>query len=98
MKTEKPYVKSFLMILMAICIPTFLVVEAVQSNRYTRLESEIKALERTQNNAIESNKHLISELGLLSSSARIEKIATEELGMHQATSDEIVRVEMVQGK
>ncbi len=94
MRSEKPRLTSFLMILMAFCIPAFFVVEAIQSNKYTRLENEVSALERSQNDAIESNKHLISELGLLSSSARIETIAVEKLGMHQASSDEIVRVEM----
>ncbi len=94
MKAEKPLLKSTIMIIMALCIPAFLAVEAIQSNKYSRLENEINMLESKQNEAIESNKRLISELGLLSSSARIEKIAIEELGMHQATSDEIVRVEM----
>ncbi len=84
----------FLMILMALCIPAFFAVEAIQSNKYTRLENEVRSLEKSQNEAIDSNKQLISEIGTLSSSARIEKIAIEELGMHQATSDEIVRVEM----
>ncbi len=94
MSAEKTTLKSFLMIVMVLCIPAFLVVEAIQANKYSRLENEVRALEQTQSDAIESNKHLITELGLLSSSSRIEKIATEELGMHQATSDEIVRVEM----
>ncbi len=98
MRTEKPFAKSFFMILMALCIPAFLAVEAIQSNKYSRLDTEIRILEQKQNDAIESNKRLITELGLLSSSTRIEKIAVEELGMHQATSDEIVRVEMKRGE
>ncbi len=97
MNEKKPLLKSFLMILMTLFIPVLFVFEAIQSNRYTMLDNEVDVLEVRQNEAIESNKHLITELGFLSSSARIEKIATEELGMHQATSDEIVRVEMKQG-
>lgn len=80
--------------LLALCIPAFLAVETIQAHRYTSLESQLRDLEKSQSEAIESNKRLITELGLLSSSSRIEKIAIDELGMHQASSDEIVRVEM----
>ena len=37
---------------------------------------------------------LISDISLLSSTDRIEKIATEELGMHKAETSDIVRVQM----
>ncbi len=94
MKNDSAMLKSFLMVLFVLCIPSFLAIEALQSNKYITLENEVLSLENSQNEAIDSNKQLISELGTLSSSARIEKIAIEELGMHQATSDEIVRVEM----
>ena len=43
---------------------------------------------------IEENKKLVSEIGMLSSSERIEKIAISEYGMRLAESDEIVRVEV----
>jgi cell division protein FtsL len=46
---------------------------------------------------IESNKALVTDISVLSSSERIEKIAVEELGMRKATSDEIVRVS-IKGK
>ncbi len=98
MKKEKTILKSIAMIFLALSIPSFFAVEAIQSKKFSSLENEVKALERSQNEAIDSNKSLISELGTLSSSARIEKIAIEELGMHQATSDEIVRVEMKGGE
>ncbi len=94
MKNDSAMLKSFLMVLFVLSIPSFLAIEALQSNKFVTLENEVRALENSQNEAIDSNKQLISELGTLSSSARIEKIAIEELGMHQATSDEIVRVEM----
>ena len=43
---------------------------------------------------IEENKKLVSEIGRLSSSERIEKIAVSEYGMRLAESDEIIRVEV----
>jgi len=58
------------------------------------LENQTKSLEKKQTDLIENNKQLISDIGLLSSSTRIEQIAVEELGMHQASSDEIDRVEI----
>lgn len=94
MNTKKPWIKTVLMIVMAFSIPAFFALEAVQSYRFTKLENEIQDIEEKQYATIEENKKLISELGLLASSSRIEKIAIEELGMHQATSDEIIRVQM----
>lgn len=79
---------------LALCIPAFLAVEMIQAKRYTQLDNEVRSLETLQNEAVESNKHLVTELGILSGFSRIEKIAVEELGMHQALSDEIVRIEM----
>ena len=43
---------------------------------------------------IEQNKKLIGDISLLSSTDRIERIATDELGMHKAETEDIVRVEM----
>ena len=94
MKTKKTWVKTVLMLVMTFSIPAFFALEAVQSYRFTKLENEIENIEAKQYSTIEENKRLISELGLLSSSSRIEKIAVEELGMHQATSNEIIRVQM----
>ena len=55
---------------------------------------EIVELERKQEKLIEENKRLVSDIAVLSSSDRIEKIAVEELGMHKAETEDIVRVEM----
>ena len=51
-------------------------------------------LEKKQEQLVEENKKLISDISLLSSTDRIEKIATEELGMHKAETSDIVRVQM----
>ena len=60
-----------------------------------RVQSEVKALEQKQMELVEENKRLITDISLLSSGERIGKIAEEELGMHKAESEEIVRVEMM---
>ncbi|MGI5173365.1 cell division protein FtsL [Treponema sp. OMZ 840] len=94
MKNAKPICKDIVFILIALCIPGLLALQSLQGYRYVQLENQLKNLEKKQSDLIESNKQLISDIGLLSSSARIEKIAVEELGMHQASSEEIDRVQI----
>ena len=67
---------------------------ALQAKQYTELTKEVKALELKQEKLIEENKKLVSDIAILSSADRIEKIAVEELGMHKAEKEDIVRVEM----
>ena len=55
---------------------------------------EVVELERKQEKLIEENKRIVSEISVLTNAERIEKIAVEELGMHKAEAEDIVRVEM----
>ncbi len=80
--------------LFAIAIPALLVFQSIQSYRYKKLCSEIRALEKKQVELVEQNRKLISDISILSSSERIEKIAEGELGMHKADTEDIVRVEI----
>lgn len=84
--------------LLAAAIPALLIAYAVQTKRYADLSREISELEAKQERLIEQNKKIVSDISLLSSTDRIEKIATEELGMHKAESEDIVRVEMNNSK
>ena len=93
MKLSK-MIKDTAFILLALSIPSLLALQSVQGHRYAQLENQVKNLEKKQHTLIEDNKQLISGIGVLSSAARIEKIALEELGMHQASSEDIVRVEI----
>lgn len=86
--------ETIILILLAISIPGMLIIQGVQSSRYEKLENEIRKLEKEQAELIEKNNQLISEISILSSSERIEKIAVEELGMRKADSSEIIRVEV----
>jgi cell division protein FtsL len=79
---------------LALAIPVMLYLYAVQAKRYTDLEKELRSLEKKQTELIEQNKKLVSDISVLSSADRIEKIATTELGMHKAQAEDIVRVEM----
>lgn len=83
-----------LMYVSAVAIPLLLILATVQARSYEKLKREVEALEDRQVELVEENRKLISGISVLSSSQRIQKIAEEELGMHRAESDEIVRVEM----
>ena len=83
-----------LVYLAAAAIPALLIVDVVQAQRYERLKSEVRALELKQVELVEKNKKLISDISVLSSSDRIERIAEYELGMRKANTDDIVRVEI----
>lgn len=87
-------VKIILFSLFAITIPLMLGLYAYQAKRYLDLTKEIQELEYKQEKLIEDNKKLVSEISVLSNAERIEKIAVEELGMHKAEKDDIIRVEM----
>lgn len=81
----------------AVMIPVLFGVEAWQTYRYKKLQAEIQNLEKEQVDLVEENRKLISDISMLSSSDRIEKIAEDELFMHKAESEDIVRVE-IKGK
>ncbi len=82
------------LVLLVLTIPTMLILYAFQAKKYTDLNKEILALEKKQEKLIEENKRLVSDISVLTSADRIEKVAVEELGMHKAESEDIVRVEM----
>ncbi len=88
------FFKKVLLCLLALAIPVMLYLYAVQARRYTDLEKDLRDLERKQAELIEQNKKLVSDISVLSSADRIEKIALEDLGMHKAQAEDIVRVEM----
>ena len=90
----KDIIVKFFFCLFVLAIPLVMCLYAVQSRRYTALTSEIKELEKKQEKLIEENKKLVSDIAVLSSADRIEKMAVEELGMHKAETEDIVRVEM----
>lgn len=90
----KDFIKAILICILTASVSVLLFLYAVQAKKYTDLSNEIEDLELKQEKLIEENKRLISDISILTSAERIEKIATEELGMHKAESDDIIRVEM----
>ncbi|MCI1208943.1 MAG: cell division protein FtsL [Treponema sp.] len=90
--------KTIFVCFIAALIPALLLLNGIQSRRYTKLENQVHGLEKKQRELVEKNKQLITEISILSSSDRIEKLAGDGLKMHKAESSDIVRVEVDGGK
>ena len=95
MKTKvKSFFVNIFICLIVLSVPVLLCLYAFQAKKYTDLKKEIIQLEKKQEQLVEENKKLVSDIAVLSSADRIEKIASEDLGMHKSEKAEIVRVEM----
>lgn len=86
--------KTIFYIVVAVMIPGLLILNAMQAERYMKIQREVEELEKKQIQLVEENKKLITDISLLSSAQRIGNIAENELEMHKAETEEIVRVEM----
>ena len=84
------FFRIFGVCLLTISIPAMLILYGLQAKKY----KDLTKLERKQEKLIEENKRIVSEISVLTNAERIEKIAVEELGMHKAEAEDIVRVEM----
>ena len=95
---KKTNVKDFfykiLICIFVLSIPLMLCLYAMKAKEYTELTKNIAELEAKEEQLIQENKKLINDIAILTSAERIEEIAVDELGMHKAESDDIVRVEM----
>ncbi len=80
-----------------LAIPLMLFVAVWQSSRYSSLAKATATLERQQSEIIDSNKHLISGISLLSAPERIERVAVTELSMRKAKKEEILRIALKKG-
>ena len=85
-------IKTVALCIVALLIPTMLVIDAVQARKYVDLREQVLELEDRQAQIIEENKKLITDISILSSADRIETIAQDSLDMRKAETDEIIRV------
>lgn len=88
------FFRVFGICLLAASVPAMLILYGLQAKKYRDLTKEVVELERKQEKLIEENKRIVSEISVLTNAERIEKIAVEDLGMHKAEAEDIVRVEM----
>ncbi len=87
-------IKNVMAVVMTLAIPFFLFLTVWQTGRYAEIDSELRSLDMEQQALVNQNKRLISALTVLSVPERIERVATEELYMRKARSDEIMRIEL----
>jgi cell division protein FtsL len=87
-----------LLFFVVLTIPLFLGLNAWQSARYAALESETRRVEDAQEEWIESNKRLIAGIAVLSSSERIEFIATHDLELEKIVPEAVLQVKIEGGK
>jgi cell division protein FtsL len=63
-----------------------------QGVRYSSLKKDTRQLETVQDEWVLKNKRLITDIASLSSSARIEKIAKDSLGLDKKKPEDIMQV------
>ncbi|GHV83559.1 hypothetical protein AGMMS50212_08990 [Spirochaetia bacterium] len=84
--------KRILLYTIVLSIPAALGLAAWQSARYTALKNEVKLLDERQQEWIDNNKKLITDIAILSSSARIEEFAKNNLGLDKKKPEDVLQV------
>jgi len=88
----KVYYVLFLM--MVISIPVFLWTNAWQSNECGKLRTEIKRLEKNQENAVEENKTAVAEIADLLAVDKLENDARGRLGLKKIRPENVLLIIM----
>lgn len=73
-------------------VPLLLALNAWQAERYSDLRKDVKKLEASQEEWLESNKRLIAGIAVLSSPERIEYIASNELGFEKIHPESVLQI------
>ncbi|GMO46656.1 MAG: hypothetical protein Ta2B_28330 [Termitinemataceae bacterium] len=84
--------KRILLYAMVLSVPLALGATAFQSARFSSLQKDVKSLDEQQDEWVENNKRLITDISVLSSSARIEKIAKTNLGLEKKRPEEVSQI------
>ena len=83
-----------LSILIALLILGVFFAYALVTKSYTDSHNEVTGMVELQEKTKEENERLVSDIAVLKQKERIERLATEELGMHKADAEEIVRMDV----
>lgn len=84
--------KKILIIFMIITVPVLFSLEVWQAARYKKLANEVSQLEEEQKDWIDKNKKILADISVLRSPERIQKLASEELGLEPLDPDKILRI------
>jgi cell division protein FtsL len=77
---------------MVLSVPLALGAAAWQSARFASLQKNVDMLNEKQEELVDSNKRIITDIAVLSSSARIEKFAKTNLGLDKKRPEEVLQV------
>ena len=92
-------IKRYLLLyFIVLTIPLCLGLLVWQANRYQNLVEEMKHLNQTQTEWIESNKRLIAGIGEYSSPERIETLAKNGLDLQKIPPEYFLQVKIMGGK
>ena len=90
--------KSFfyigLIILASVLIPLLLIIYAFQASRYSSLYKDIVRLEKKQEQLVEQNKKLISDISLVGNSSKNKRKDSKEQKKQKTEKEDIIRIEM----
>ena len=84
--------RCFLLYFIVITIPLFLGLTAWQSARYSDLERQTRRLEADQEKWVESNKRLIADIAILTTSGKVERIALNNLNLSKIEPENVLQV------
>ena len=84
--------RFFLLYFIVFTIPLFLGLLAWQSARYSDLERQTRLLEADQEKWVESNKRLIADIAILTTSEKVEKIAFYDLHLSKIEPENVLQV------
>ncbi len=85
--------KRALVLLLAASVPILLGLKVWQVQRTQALVEKIEALDQQQREMLERNKKLLSAIAVFRSPARIEKLATDKLGLEAGLEPDL-RIEL----
>jgi cell division protein FtsL len=84
--------KTAVVIAFALVLGGLLFLSSWQGFRYESLKREVRRMEEEQADWLELNKKLVAALAVLGSPARIERIATRDLGLKKIEPSRVTTV------
>ncbi len=84
--------KKIISLFVIASVPVFIFLTVWQVYQYESVKNEIALLEEEQSELFEKNKQMVANIAILSSPARIEKLAAEELDLKKSSPMRTIHV------
>jgi cell division protein FtsL len=89
--------KRYGLAILGLMVPGLLIVNVSQGYRYSELSNTVAALEKQQQDLLESNRDAIAQIAFEQSPARVEEKAGKSFGLFPADQAHVTRV-LIQGR